>query len=227
MSELPPSDPNASEAPDDDPKPRDVAAILADLTASRIAHEVVGPIGAINNGLELIQELGDDAGGDATALVAASAKAAGTRLQFYRMAYGRAGFGVTNLADLRAVAAALFDGAPRHDLAWPLPPVLPSIGVGVGRLVLILAEIAKEALPRGGVVRISISEETVDVSAENGEVGLPEPMPAVLSGSVGASDLSPGTVHGALAQHFATDIGWTISVDTAPEGLTLKASMIG
>ncbi|MDF1749534.1 MAG: hypothetical protein P1V34_11750, partial [Alphaproteobacteria bacterium] len=52
---------------------------LADLIVSRLIHEVVGPVGAISNGLELMEELGDAAGTDAIKLVSNSAKEAGAR----------------------------------------------------------------------------------------------------------------------------------------------------
>ena len=209
------------------PKPRAEAAILADLTASRMVHEVVGPVGAIANGLELIDEKGEETGKDATALVAASAREAGLRLQFYRMAYGRAGFGVTDLAQLRAAATGLFDAAPHHDLAWPLPPVPPSLGHGTGRLILILAEIAKEVLPRGGTVRIAVDDDAVTVLAGNGDTALPPELHHAISGMAAATDLTPRTVHGALARIYAEDIGWVTRTDEDRGELLLSASKAG
>ena len=64
---------------------------VLELVSSRICHDLVSPVGAINNGVELIQELGEDAGAEAMQLIAASAVQASARLKCFRLAYGAAG----------------------------------------------------------------------------------------------------------------------------------------
>lgn len=209
-------------APDSDPQPISFEVALADLTASRMAHEIVGPVGAISNGLELMEELGADAGDDALKLVADSARQAAARLQFYRMAYGRSGYGITNMAQLRAAASAFFDEAPHHDLSWPLPPVLPSLDDGVGRVILILTELARDCLVRGGTVRVSTSDDAVDVTAEGQGAQLEESLARALDGRMDASDLTPRTVHAALARTFAGEIGYRVAVKAETETVTLS-----
>jgi histidine phosphotransferase ChpT len=196
---------------------------LAEMTASRLAHEVVGPLGAISNGLELIEELGADAGDDAMTLVSTSAAEAGARLAFYRMAYGRAGFGVTNLAQIKAVASEFLDGAPHHTLVWPLPPVLPSPPEGAGRVLLLLLELGRDALIRGGDLRVFVADAEVSVHAEGSPAELRDGLDAALSGTAPDSDLTPRTVHAALARCFAKEIGWRVSVVDTDNGLTLTA----
>lgn len=196
---------------------------LAEMTASRLAHEVVGPLGAISNGLELIEELGEDAGDDAMTLVTTSAKDAGARLAFYRMAYGRAGAAVTNLAQLRAVATEFMDGAPNHALSWPLPPVLPSMPEGPGRVLLVLIELGRDALIRGGELRVSTSETEVSVTATGAPAELRGGLDVVLDGTGGEEDLTPRTAHAALARAFAAEIGWRIERRETESGLVLSA----
>lgn len=65
------------------------AVDLGALLCSRICHDIISPVGAINNGLELLEEGGADE--DAMALIAASARNASARLQFARIAFGAAG----------------------------------------------------------------------------------------------------------------------------------------
>ncbi|MBM3540521.1 MAG: hypothetical protein FJX51_00610 [Alphaproteobacteria bacterium] len=60
-----------------------------ELLCSRLCHDLVSPVGAISNGVELLTEMGPDE--EALALVGQSAQAAATRLKFYRVAYGAAG----------------------------------------------------------------------------------------------------------------------------------------
>ena len=65
------------------------ATDLAALLCSRVCHDIISPVGAINNGLELLDEGGADA--DAMNLIRASARNASARLQFARIAFGAAG----------------------------------------------------------------------------------------------------------------------------------------
>lgn len=64
---------------------------VLELMASRICHDLVSPVGAVNNGVELMQELGADAGDEAVKLVESSATQASARLKCFRLAYGAAG----------------------------------------------------------------------------------------------------------------------------------------
>jgi histidine phosphotransferase ChpT len=65
------------------------AADLAALLCSRVCHDIISPVGAINNGLELLDEGGADE--DAMQLIRASARVASARLKYARIAFGAAG----------------------------------------------------------------------------------------------------------------------------------------
>jgi histidine phosphotransferase ChpT len=64
---------------------------VLELVASRICHDLVSPVGAVNNGVELMQELGPDAGDEALKLITDSAHNASIRLKAFRLSYGAAG----------------------------------------------------------------------------------------------------------------------------------------
>ena len=66
---------------------------VAELLASRLCHDLISPVGAVNSGIELMTEFGDDPDGESMQLVATSAKTASEKLQFFRIAYGNAGSG--------------------------------------------------------------------------------------------------------------------------------------
>src|SRR3954467_11382201 len=68
---------------------------VLELLAARLCHELISPIGAIANGVELLGEDDPEFVRDATALIGQSAKKAGQRLQFYRFAYGSSATGDT------------------------------------------------------------------------------------------------------------------------------------
>ncbi len=202
---------------------------LADLTASRLIHEIVGPIGVISNGLELMEELGADAGDDAMTLVSSSAMNATNRLKFYRIAYGRSGVEITSIAELRAVAVAFMADQPRHDLSWPLPPALPSLSEGMGRVMLILIEIAKDCLPRGGLVRVSVDGGTATVIAQANSQGdvaqMPDALGLAVTGTASLESLTPQTVHGALAWSFIHAIGGQIALQANDGSVQLSVGL--
>ena len=198
---------------------------LIELISSRLAHELVGPIGAISNGLELMTELGEEAGDDVQQLISGSAEAAGARLAFYRLAYGRAGFGVTNAAQLRAVATPFFAQMPRHDLSWPLPPVLPSLPDGAGRLILLLCELAVDMAPRGGLVSVSLDDDAATVTATDDGATPHEGITAILEAPGASLSPSADTAHAALARSYAEKIGWHISVVPGDGNVRLQAKL--
>ena len=140
---------------------------VMDLLISRLCHDLISPAGAIVNGIELVEEFGgddmagDDLGGDdmtgeAMALVGRSARQLSARLSLFRVAFGSSGErdGFPAVDCRRLLDAYLHEGKVRLD--WSLDR-LPS-GPGAARLVLLLAIIAAESLPRGGVLRIDAGE---------------------------------------------------------------------
>lgn len=122
------------------------------LLCSHLCHELVNPLGAVNNGIELLMEDGDNMRDEALALVESSAMRTTHRVQFYRSAYGNSG--ATTLPDLSAVrilADALLEGE-KVSLDWPDAARNPPLEDGWGRLLLNMIATATGALPRGGVV---------------------------------------------------------------------------
>jgi len=66
---------------------------VAELLASRLCHDLISPVGAVNSGIELMTEFGDDPDGESMALITSSARTASDKLLFFRIAYGNAGSG--------------------------------------------------------------------------------------------------------------------------------------
>src|ERR1700752_1132598 len=121
----------------------DVAELkVASLLASRLCHDLVGPLGAVGNGLELVAEDGGMAA-EALALAQRSAKRATSRLQFFRYAFGAAG-GEGNLrpAEARSLAAGILQSGETM-LEWPEGPAA-GLPVGSGRLLLNLLLLGSE-----------------------------------------------------------------------------------
>ncbi|HEY8031699.1 MAG TPA: histidine phosphotransferase family protein, partial [Methylocella sp.] len=142
--------------------PLDLAALLC----SRVCHDVIGPVGAIINGLEVFDEEHDaEMRGIAFDLIKKSAGQASARLQFCRLAFGAAGSAgaLIDTGDAATVAHGIF-GGERTELAWNIPPLrMPKNNV---KLILNLCLIAAAAIPRGGVIEVALSgaEETTRIT---------------------------------------------------------------
>lgn len=128
---------------------------LAALLCSRICHDIISPVGAINNGLELLEDGGADE--EAMRLVRNSARTASSRLKFARIAFGAAGSAgmVIDTGDAEAVAAAyLADEKP--ELVWNgARALLPKNKV---KLLLNLLLIAHSAIPKGGKITVTLTD---------------------------------------------------------------------
>ena len=84
--------------------PLDVDRRIAELLCSRICHELVAGVAAINNGVELINEIDSSMFDEAMGLIGDSAQQASARVQYYRMAYGYAGNDALQLTEAAAAA---------------------------------------------------------------------------------------------------------------------------
>ena len=92
---------------------------LAEMLATRLCHDLTGPIGAVNNGAEFLDEEGFNMENEAVQLIVSSAHEAVNRLMFYRQAYGRVGdAGEACLADKKIIALDFFSGT-KIKLDWP------------------------------------------------------------------------------------------------------------
>ncbi|MEO1105063.1 MAG: histidine phosphotransferase family protein [Pseudomonadota bacterium] len=178
---------------------------LASLLASRLCHDVVGPVGAIQNGLELIAE--DKSVTDmAMDLIKKSAAQATAKLQYARMAYGIAGGAdVLDPAEAGRLTAAMFEGE-RAELNWTWAgPAAPRVPV---KLAMLLATFALGAVPRGGSVTVTRNDATLDVTAEGGTIRTP-PFTEIVTNGGETGD--PRAVHAVLMERLASEAGWRIA----------------
>ena len=129
-----------------------VAQTLADLIGSRLCHDLVNPLGAIGNGVELIDMTGSVRGPEMD-LIRDAVHDAQARLRFLRVAFGAAGpQQVISAREARAVAHAPWHNG-RLRLDWTAQVDLPRARVKLGYLMMLCAE---TALPMGGDVRLSL-----------------------------------------------------------------------
>ena len=130
---------------------------IAALISSKICHDVIGPVGAIYNGLEILDEDDDaDAKNYALDVIRNVTEQASARLQFARFAFGAAGSAgaLIDLSTAEQISRG-FVGTGKHKLVWKLEP--GHMSKDKVKLLLNLVAIAITALPRGGDIEVSMS----------------------------------------------------------------------
>lgn len=199
---------------------------LASLLASRICHDVVGPVGAITNGLELLES--DDSPETrelAMQLVEKSARQASAALQLMRLAYGAGGSAgsMIDLADASKLLTHHFEHE-RADLEIKLPvAVAPRSEV---KVLLNLALFAVRAIPRGGVVRVVAEMDgermKIRVEAEGINARIPDTTPLV-TGEAHETPLDPHSIQPYLTRLLLQAAEMQATAELDGERFTLTA----
>lgn len=209
-----------------DSKPLD-ALDLAALLCSRVCHDVISPVGAIVNGLEIFEEEKDEAmRQSALELIRKSAAQASARLQFSRLAFGAAGSAGAqlDLGDAEGVARAFLDDG-RLKLVWNLPRVLlPKNRV---KLLLNLLILAAAAIPRGGTLTVDAVGEGESMGfrlTSAGPMAKLQPTVEALATQASGDGIDAHAIQPHYTGLLARQAGVHLSFETLPESVVLTAA---
>lgn len=202
---------------------------LAEMLCTRLCHDLTGPIGAVNNGAEFLNEEGFDMQNEAMQLVLSSAHEAVNRLQFYRQAYGRVNdHGEASLSEKRALAEAFFS-ATKLKLDWPdshADAAGVSISQKMSRLLLNLLIVMAGSLIRGGTIAVRVSENgdarEIGITGEGETVKMDEETLSILHGDADPALLSPKTSQAFLTAKLATELDATMTFDVSANKLDIR-----
>lgn len=202
---------------------------VAQLLCSRVCHDLIGPVGAVNSGIELLGEDTDPAG-EALGLVAQSGHQVAARLAFFRLAFGLGGgAGSRAVAEARDLAVSTFVG-DRIGFDWPAEATACADGVvasGGVKLLLNLVLLAVDCLPRGGLVAVRAApmEDGVGVALTAAGKGarLRDGMVAAMESDTTVATLSAHTVIGGFAQSLARSLGTAIEACEEKDKIRLAA----
>jgi histidine phosphotransferase ChpT len=188
------------------------------LLCARLCHDLVGPVGAISNGIELVQEFGADMEKDAFDLISGSAKRVASELQFFRVAYGMAAGMATTVADVRTLAAPYIEGG-RVKLDWPARPddKTTVIGDNPVKLALNMTLLGVEALARGGTLKVGIAltpKPLITVVSAGEGVRLEEETRKAMDGTASVADLTPRSVQGYFTARLADTVGGALACES-------------
>ena len=182
---------------------------VVELLCSRLCHELVSPVGAINNGVELIEEMGAEMADEAIGLIAHSADQASRRLRLLRLAYGTAGGDKTGLTEVAQAADGYFAGG-KIKLEWPPGRIEQACRLqpGTAKVLLNLVILAEEALAYGGRIAVEPGRDgNPVVSAAGRNAGLKAESAQALTGDIAIDSLTPRTVHAYVTGQFAQYLG--------------------
>lgn len=191
----------------------DMSQQLAALVGSRLCHDLISPIGAIGNGIELIA-LEPRPKAEDLALLADSVAAANARLRFFRIAFGIAGGAQsTSRMEIVPLLGDLYRSG-RITVDWQSPADLPRAEVKLAFLVLLCVE---HAIPTGGNIGIRKDENGWRVTAASPRLRHDAPLWDCLSGPVPDGGIEPSQVQfplaglalAALSRHASVDVGLT------------------
>ncbi|AJE47027.1 histidine phosphotransferase family protein [Celeribacter indicus] len=193
---------------------RDIAAMIG----SRICHDLISPVGAISNGVELLAMSGAAAGPEIS-LISESVENANARVRFFRIAFGMASPGQMTS---RREMAGVFKGiaTPRLTYRWEVPEDMPREEV---KLACLMTMCVETALPRGGEIRIGRTGGQWSVCAQAERLAPAPDLWARLDALSPAEGLRPSEVQFLLAPMQAAALGRRIGHATGEGQLTLTA----
>ena len=205
---------------------------LASLLCSRLCHDLLSPVGALTNGLELLtSETDPEMRQRCFELLEQSARTSADKLKFFRLAFGAAGgFGETiAVAEPKALIDALVGANSRVTVNWALgSEALPKAAV---KVLLNLALIGIDALVRGGTLDIGAEESSgateIALRAAGPKIAFDETVGKALSGALSAADLTSRTEPAWMVSQLAAAHGGGVQVHRGEDALIMGAVLPG
>ena len=198
---------------------------LAALISSKICHDVISPVGAIYNGLEILGE-DDDPKSRAYAMdvIRNVTVQASARLQFARFAFGAAGSAGAeiNLQTARDISEG-FVGGGKHQLSWQAPMgMLPKNRV---KLLLNLIALSINALPRGGSIAVTIGQDLSNfdfvITCTGRTARPPKYLAQIVAGEM--PEIDAMSVQAYYTWRLAANVGATIAIEQDGEAVVITA----
>jgi histidine phosphotransferase ChpT len=200
---------------------QNIDSTVLELLASRICHDLISPVGAVNNGVEFLQEdMGTGDTSDAISLIAMSAQSAGARLQVFRLAYGAGGRDSTvKPSDVHKTFGELLACEDKVTQDWNPDALFAGYDrpEGFCKMLICGLMLAQEALPKGGVLRVAFDGGNVTtISGEGPDANIRAQVDQALSRKLDVSVIDPRLVHPYVIGVLAAQYGFTVTPG-APE----------
>ncbi|MEO0698494.1 MAG: histidine phosphotransferase family protein [Pseudomonadota bacterium] len=201
---------------------------LAALLCSRLCHDMLSPVGAMSNGLELLADETDpDMRAKVIELLEQSARSSADKLKFFRLAFGAAGgFGeAVPIEEAKDVVSALATDAKRVKLNWAIAQnSLPKPAV---KVLLNLTQIALDTLVRGGTLDIGAEARDGNIEivarAAGDKIACDETIGRALQDEITPGEITSRTAAAHMIALLAEELGGSLQYALSDEALVLGA----
>lgn len=190
---------------------------LAALIGSRICHDLISPIGAINNGLELLGMAGDMSGPELS-LISESVDNASARIRFFRLAFGAAGTQEVSRREILSVLDDITRGS-KLEVDWHLEGGAQRADV---RLVFLAQQCLETAMPYGGEIGISKDVNGWSVRGNSEKFRVDPDLWSMLAQGRIHADITPAQVHFALLAVHCRDEGRRLRSTIGQEEILIR-----
>lgn len=189
---------------------------LAALVGSRICHDLISPVGAIGNGVELLEMAGASAGPELN-LIAESVNSAQARIRFFRIAYGLSGDQTMGAAEIVPILNSL-NATSRVKLHWAPTEALPRAEI---RMAFLAFQCCETAVPLGGTVTAQWQSGAWKITANSDKISYDSMLWDKLNVTHGDTQVAPAQVQFALLPVAAADAGRAVAADFQDDCLTI------
>ncbi|HUD95276.1 histidine phosphotransferase family protein [Sphingobium sp.] len=204
---------------------------FASLLCSRLCHDLLSPVGALNNGLELMADENDPEMRErCLELLGDSARTSANKLKFFRLAFGSAGgFGeAVPPHEAKVAIEGMFAASGRVKIGWMVEEKM--LGKLASKILLNLALIAGDALVRGGQLDIGVESRPgmteIVVRAEGPKVVLDPDLRAALAGTLPIEGLASRTAAAWMVRQLVAEADGDIVLSPPGEPALLFGAVI-
>lgn len=201
---------------------------VAELLCSRLCHDLISPVAAVSNGLELLGDEPDDMASEITSLLSFSVGQAGGWLMFFRVAYGLGGENADALS--LSEAARLIRGIVEEDkIILDLQEGDQPLGRSAAKLLLNAALVGLETLPNRGNLKLTVEQGDpvrITVATDGDGVALRPEVREVLHKDYDISGLSARTVQGYFTIWLAGSMGGSFGLQAEESSRIVFAAEI-
>lgn len=201
------------------------------LACSKLCHDLISPVSAVNNGLELV---GDSMAGDAEAmdLITSSARTAAERLQYYRVAFGFSGGSGQSLNALQTLLKPFVVDA-KCKSSWSIHPSVSQavLSIDAAQIVLNAIAVGLDCLPRSGDVRVTLDSAddgqlSLVIDVEGPSVRVRDEIREALTKPLGEIELTVRGVQAILLRKVAVRVGSDVALAAGDSGISLTVKPI-
>ena len=196
---------------------------ISELLCSRLCHDIVAPIGAINSGLELLKETTSNDKDEIIDLIYKSAENAAKKLTLFRFAYGASSTKqIANLDEIKSLLGQIIDPDKfKLQINFSTPIDIPQDQmVKWGKLILQTTMTVADAAPYGGQLTVSSDNRSIKIHLNSDKVIDNQTNFDIMKNGCAQTELTPRNISHYLIHNIIKNVGGDISKESTEKDLT-------